>query len=210
VTSSTEPAESNRGVWRRAADLEAGVWRSLYRWIRRRPVPLPPDTDPFAYVAGVAPIMWVFIAMSAVEIPILHLLLPAGWWRIGALVLGAWGLLWMVGLLSSLHMHPHLIGPDGLRLRYATSIDVLVPWAAVESINRNTRNLPKSRSVQVDSGEHGDTCLLVVNSQTNVDIHLREPVFLPLRRCPGAVIRVRCYADDPAAFVARARDMVDR
>lgn len=209
MTGGTEPASVDRAGWRRAVDLEAGVWRSLYRWIRRRPFPLPADTAAFPYVAGVAPVMWVFIAMSAVEIPILHLLLPAGWWRVGALVLGAWGLLWMVGLLASLRMHPHLLGPDGLRLRYGTSIDFLVPWTAIESIHRGSRNLPKSRKVQVENGERGDACLLVVNSQTNVDIQLREPIVLPLRQCPDAVIRIRCYADDPAGIVARARDLVD-
>lgn len=134
--------------------------------------------------------------------------MPAGWWRVGALVLGAWGLLWMVGLLASLHQHPHLLGPTGLRLRYGGSIDVVVPWAAVESVRRRSRNLPSSRGVQVDRGERGDACLLVVNSQTNVEIRLREPVSLPLRRCPGPVVAIGCYADDPAGFVARAGELV--
>ncbi len=164
------------------------------------------DATAFPYAAGIAPVMWVFIAMSAVEIPILHLLLPAGWWRIGALILGAWGLLWMVGLLASMHVHPHLMEPDGLRLRYGTSIDVVVPWHAIESVNRHSRNLAKSRTVQVDHTGHGDACLLVVNSQTNVDIRFRGPLSLGIRRCPDPVTAIRCYADDPAVFVALAND----
>jgi hypothetical protein len=199
------PAPVERGMLRRAADLEIGVWRSLYRWVRRRPLDLPEGTTAHPYAAGVAPLMWVFIGMSAVEIPIMHLLLPAGWWRAGALILGAWGVLWMIGLLASMHVHPHLVDPDGLRLRYGSGIDVTVPWSAIDSVNRRSRNLPSSRTVQVDPGDGADACLLVVNSQTDVDIRLREPISLSLRRCPDPVLEIRCYADDPAAFVAAAR-----
>jgi hypothetical protein len=87
---------------------------------------------------------------------------------------------------------------------------VVVPWSAVESVDRRSRNLPASRTVQVETGESpdDDAFLLVVNSQTNVDIRLREPLSPGLARCPGPVGRIRCYADDPAAFVARARDLV--
>jgi hypothetical protein len=41
---------------------------------------------------AVAPVMWGFVAVSAVEIPVFHLLIPWGPVRGTSLVLGLWGL----------------------------------------------------------------------------------------------------------------------
>jgi hypothetical protein len=198
------------GGWQRAADLEAGIWRSLYRWVFRRPLRLPPGSVPFSYAAGAAPILWVFVGMSAVEIPILHLLLPAGWWRVLALVLGAWGLLWMIGLLATFKMHPHEAGDPGIRIRNGTGVDFSVPWSAVEAVSSHRKSLEKSRTVQVAETALGPVLQIVVASQTNVAIRLREPLAVPVRRSPGPVVEIRIYADDPPGFVAAAKDRLAR
>lgn len=196
---------ADRGALRRAADFEAGIWRSLVSWVLRRPLPVPPGSAAFGYAAGAAPIMWVFIAMSAVEIPILHLLLPAGWWRVVALVLGAWGVLWMIGLLATFKVHPHEIGDEGIRIRNSLGIDVLVPWSDVVAVSSHRKSLEKSRTVQVARTERGAMLQIVVASQTTVSIRLREPRVVPIRKSPDPVTEIRIYADDPPAFVAAAR-----
>ncbi len=196
---------ADRSVWRRAADMEAGIWRSLARWVFRRPLPLAPGSAAFSYAAGAAPIMWVFIAMSAVEIPILHLLLPAGWWRAGALLLGAWGVLWMIGLLATFKVHPHELGDEGVRIRNGLGIDAVVPWSAIESVSSHRKSLEKSRTVQVSDTPRGALLQIVVASQTTIAVRLHSPMVVPIRKSPDPVTEIRIYADEPAEFVAAAR-----
>lgn len=86
---------------------------------------------PFGGAAKVMPLLWMFIGLSAAEVPILHLILPWHTARVITLGLGAYGLLWMVGILASLKVHPHLVGPTGMRIRSGLSYDVTVPWNAV-------------------------------------------------------------------------------
>ncbi|GAB3337250.1 hypothetical protein RMN56_08275 [Micromonospora halotolerans] len=194
---------------RRAVAYEWGMWRSLARWVLRRPHPVAPGGETFAYVGVVQPILGVFIALSALEIPVLDLILrhTVGWptVRQAFIVLGVWGVLWMVGLLASLRIHPHVVDDTGLRIRNGISLDVLVPWAAVDRVEARYRSLPSSRGVQYDP-EDPAVLNLGVGSQTAIDVVLREPLSVRLPKGPSEPVReIRLYADDPKALVARAR-----
>jgi hypothetical protein len=112
----------------RAVRYELAMWRSLFRWILRRPAV---GGGPFGGEATVMPLLWMFIGPSAAEVPILHLILPWHTARVTSLGLCAYGLLWMVGILASLKVHPHRVGPTGMRIRSGLSYDVIVPWNAV-------------------------------------------------------------------------------
>ncbi|MEH0845393.1 hypothetical protein V6U81_23670 [Micromonospora sp. CPCC 205711] len=195
---------------RRAVAYELGMWRSLGSWLLRRPVTRPPGADVFSYSGVVTPILGVFIALSAIEIPVFDLILrhtlPWPWLRHTVLGLGIWGLLWMIGLLASLRQHPHVVGDEGLRIRSGTSVDLRVPWTAVATVSARYRSLPSSRTIQVE--HEADAAILHVGagSQTSVDVVLREPVSFPLPAGESApMTEVRFYADDPGALVARAR-----
>ena len=103
----------------RATAMEIANWRSMYRWLRRKPVATAPGDQVFSYLGVVKPIFGVFIGLSAVEVPIFDVIIrhvvpwaPARWIALG---LGVWGLLWMIGLYASLKIHPHVVGPAGLR-----------------------------------------------------------------------------------------------
>ena len=188
---------------RKAAAYEVTTWRSLYRWILRRPV-APEDEAAFSYAGVVTPLLIVFIVVSAIEIPILDLILPWKTARIIAAAVGVYGLLWMIGLLASLRVHPHVLGDAGIRIRNAASIDVTLPWDAVETVRKRYRSLESSRAVQVD--RTGATIVLNIGaaSQTSVDIVLRRPMVVPVRKgADEPVHEVRCYADDPEGFVAQ-------
>lgn len=195
---------------RRVVRYEIDMWRSLYRWLLRRPVASPPGAETFSYVGVVKPILGVFIALSAIEIPIFDLIIsrtvPWPWVRHLALALGIWGLLWMIGLFASLRVHPHVLDGDGLRIRNGTSIDVTLPWTAVAAVAPRYRSLPSSRAVQIEEGDAGPILHLSAGSQTSVDVLLREPLSLALPKGPSApVSEVRLYADEPDALVAAAR-----
>ncbi|NES14172.1 hypothetical protein G3554_17755 [Micromonospora sp. PPF5-17] len=186
------------------------MWRSLYRWLLRRPPTTEPGGEVFSYVGVVRPILIAFIVLSAVEIPIFDLILrhtlPWPSVRQVVLALGIWGLLWMIGLFASLRVHPHVAGAAGLRVRSGFNVDFLVPWAAIATAGARYRSLPSSRSVQVEHDESGAILHVGAAKQTSVDLVLREPLKVGLRQGVSEPVReIRIYADDPSALVARVR-----
>jgi hypothetical protein len=189
---------------KRAITFELGIWLSLYRWIARRPR-VRPGAHGFGYSTAVQPIIWVFIVVSAIEVVVVHSLLPWPVVRMVALIIGAWGLTWMVGLLASVKVNVHELSAAGLRVRYGSNVDVTVPWDAVASVRPHRQDLPSSRTVQLDETDGGTVLKVGVSSQTNVRVALREPVTVRLPKGEQQIVELRCYADDPSAFVSCAR-----
>ncbi|TNH26462.1 hypothetical protein FHG89_20920 [Micromonospora orduensis] len=195
---------------RQAATAEAAMWRSLYLWTRRRPLPLEPGDEPFGYLGVVKPILGIFIVLSAVEIPIFDLIVthvvpwrPARWIVLG---LGVWGLLWMVGLFASMTIHPHVVGDTGLRVRLNSGIDIWIPWTEIEALRKRYRSLPSSRSVQVEQEGDRQVLHLAVGSQTSIDVLLRQPLTFDLPKGRSAPVNeLRLYADDPDGLLRSAR-----
>jgi Bacterial PH domain len=192
----------------RAVRYELGIWRSLAVWLLRLPT-VPPGARGHRYAGAITPLMIVFIAVSAIELPILHLLLPWETVRLIGDVLSAWALLWMVGLLAALRVHPHIVSDEGIRVRYHFSVNVLVPWAAIASVRSRGRMLERSRTVQCEQSSSGLVASVAVGKQTTVDLVLREPTVLNLARAGGEpVVELRFYADDASALVADVRERV--
>jgi hypothetical protein len=188
---------------------ERDVWRSLYRWIARRP-PVS-DGEPFPYAGAMTPVLWAFIGVSAIEVPAVHLLLPWDAVRRVALVAGVYCLVWMVGMLAALRVHPHVVDRAGLRVRNGLSLDVRVPWEQIAGVRHRMRALEGMRHVQVDGDGAARALSVGVGSQTNVDVVLREPMVLPVRQAAGEpVAELRLYADDARRLVARLREGPDR
>ncbi|MFG2053784.1 hypothetical protein ACGFI9_07095 [Micromonospora sp. NPDC048930] len=191
-----------------AVAYEIGMWRSLYRWLLRRPPTTEPGAQVFSYVGVVKPILIAFIVLSAVEIPIFDVILahtlPSA--RKVVLALGVWGLLWMIGLFASLRVHPHVAEAAGLRVRNGFSVDFLVPWAAIATVSARYRSLPSSRAVQVTQDEGATILNIGAAKQTSVDLVLREPLSVRLPKGPSEPVHeIRLYADDPAALITRTR-----
>jgi hypothetical protein len=188
----------------RAARMEADGWASLARWIRRRP-----DVEPggrgFAYHGPLLPAVIVFTALSALEIVALDVIVPWSpaftWLRILVLVVGLWGLLFALGILAGITVHPHVVGPSGLRLRNGRALDVTVPWDAVDRV-RQVRRTRDGKAVQVDAG----ALHLPVGSQTTVEIVLARPVEAEVAGSGVvALTSVHLHADDAAGLVDATR-----
>jgi hypothetical protein len=191
------------GLLSKAVAFESGIWRSLWRWALRRPARLEQDATAVPYAAAAAPPIWVFIAITAIEIPILHLLLPTLTWRLGALALGAWGVLWMIGLLASMYVHPHVVDPAGVRIRSGLSVDLHIPADAIEEVRPYRKTLEKSRTMQYEVNEHDAVAYIAVSSQTNIELLLSRPIEVHIPKVGTELISsVRCFADDPAAMIA--------
>jgi hypothetical protein len=196
------------GLMQRAAAMEGAMWRSLFRWVSRRPPELGPGEVPFPYLGVVKPILGIFIGLSIVEIPILDLIIrkvvpwePARWIM---LMISIWGLLWMVGLYASLKLHPHLVGDRGIRVRMGATGEITLPWADVEAVSKRYRTMPSSKSVQIED----DALHLPAASQTSVDVRLARPMTFTLPKGETEPVReVRLYVDDPDGFVRQSRDV---
>lgn len=181
---------------------ELRLWAALYRWIFRRPVPIEPGAQRFTYHRAVNLILGAFLVVSAIEVPILHLMLPWDGVRLTALAIGVYGLIWMVGLLATMRVHQHLVGPSGLRLRNSITLDLPLRWDQIAAIDVRRRSLPPGGQTQLEDG----VLSLGMASQTSVDIRLTAPLVVPVRKTRGqAVDQIRFHADEPEALVAAAR-----
>jgi len=178
--------------------FEVGIWKSLFLWATRRTAGMRPGAEAFAYHRQIAPIIGAFIFVSAIELPVVHLLIPWDTVRLVVLFLSVWGLLWMIGLLASMKVFPHLLDADGLRVRYGAHVDVFVPWHAVATVAAKRRSVESGRSLQVEDG----VASVPVMKQTRVDVALREPV----RVGEDEVREVRLYVDSPKTFVPAVRE----
>lgn len=195
----------------RVTRYELRLWKSLLAWVARRPRfgTRHNGAQAYSYVRAAAPLIWVFIVVSAIEVVVVELLLPWETIRSIALVLGIWGVLWMVGLFASFVMHPHVVDDDGIRVRHSLSVDVTIPRDAIANIRHQLVNLPNSKTLHINT-DGGDTAVkLGVSSQTNVRVDLVEPLALPFSRGTEMVNALHFYADDSRALVAevlRRRD----
>jgi hypothetical protein len=185
-----------------ATEMEAGVWKSIHAWVTRKPR-VPEGATAFPYVSAVSTVLWVFIILSAVEIPIFDLIFhPWPWLRFPILALGIWGLTFMIGFGLSMVVNPHAVGPDGIRIRNGASLDILVPWSAVRGVTMQQRGLEKSKTVQVHEG----VVSIAVVSETNVDVEFEHPLTVALPSGDVEATAIRFRADDAAALVRAARE----
>nr|WP_274636593.1 hypothetical protein [Microbacterium bovistercoris] len=193
----------------RAIRVELRIYDSLWRAALRRPK-LVPGAVGFGYHRPVLTILLIFIGLSALEIPIIDLIvhrwLPV---RIGFLALGIWGLTWMIGLLCAYFTRPHSVGPDGLRVREGLELDLLVPWEDFVSLEV-VRKTVEGKPGRVFEDDGGRVCAVRVGSETNLEVRFEHPITV---RLPGVAPKggehtidvLRFWADDPRAVVGAVR-----
>lgn len=185
----------------RALRMEAGGWRSLYRWIAKKPRTSPGATA-FAYTMPVVALFWTFIGVSVVEVVAVDFLLHR--WpiaRIALLLLGLWGVVFMAGMLAALKVNPHEVGPEGLVVRNGIFFDERLPWSNIASIGQRLDNLDSSKSFQMD----GTALHVVIGSSTNLVVTLHEPIVVRLPDRDQEITELRFWADEPAQLQKRAK-----
>ena len=196
----------------RALKVEVRIYASIARLITRRPA-VARDELGFGYHKPVFTILMVFIVLSAVEIPIIDLIVhrwPAV--RITFLIIGIWGLTWMIGLLAAYLMRPHAVGPAGIRVREGLEIDILLTWDDIASVARE-RRLDEPKTPRVTESDGTRTLSLRMQDETVILIELERPTELRLPGSPPKggrqrVDAVRIWADDPAGFMDAVRQHI--
>ncbi|QSR33347.1 hypothetical protein CFI00_23110 [Nocardioides sp. S5] len=195
-------------AWK-ALRLEITLYRALGRWLVRRP-DVPAGATPIGYSRLVAPMLWLWIFGSAVEVVVLDVVLSR-WWtplRIPLLVLGVWGLVWMLGMLAAYRVRPHLLGEAMLQVRDGIHARVDVPLERIAGVRTVDHELPGLlRSVHVQGEGEGAMLLIGVGSRTNLELVLTGPTTLRTPHGSSTVTRVGLWVDEPreVAEVLRRR-----
>jgi len=183
--------------------MELGVYQSIYRFVFRRPR-VPAGAGAFGYHSPVLTLLVIFIVLSVIEIPIVDLIVHRWIWvRIPLLVLGIWGVTWMLGLLFGYLTRPHAVGPAGIRVRQGAELDLDLPWDLVESVERSAQRVEKASPV-VDEPE-GRTFAARIAGETNVLIRLEHPLDVRLPHGRDRIEAVRLWTDDLAGFLSAVR-----
>ena len=199
-----------RGHLKGALLLEVAIYACLLRWVLRRPA-VRHGEEPVGYAKDVTPVLCLWIFASAAEIPLLHVLLPWHAARVVSVVLGAWGLVWMLGLLASYRVRPHVLDADGLRVRNGPRLDVRLEWGDIADVRVDRRDVPTSiRSVQPRETDTGTDLQIGVSGQVNVSVSTRTPVTVRTPAAPVTVSAVSLFVDDPREAVARMREHLER
>lgn len=189
----------------RAWGAELRVYSSIARAVTRRPA-IPKGATGIGYHRPVLTILFIFIGLSVVEIPIIDLIVhrwPAV--RIALLIIGIWGVTWMLGLLCAMIVRPHTVGPEGVRVRGGLELDVPISWTDIASV-AISRRVNEPKQPRVSGAEYAER----MQDETNIEIELERLVAI---RLPGLapkggthhVDRIRLWADEPREFLDAAR-----
>jgi len=170
--------------------------RSLWLAVRRRDDGVAPGDRAFGYADGVGLTMGALTAVSAVELFVVHLVVPWPQVRTALLVVGLWTVVAVLGSWAGLRRHPHVVSDRGLLLRAGPAVVAELGWAQLDGVRRRALHDPPSVGV-VERRLH-----LPVHGSTTLLAELREPVLVRLRGRTAEVDSIAFTADDPGALLA--------
>lgn len=193
-------------LWRFIAS-EFGLISSLVRLIARRPK-VPAGSTVFTYHRQSSPVVWTMVAFLVIELVVLHLVIPWDAVRLVALILGLYGLLWVVGYVAGFVMHPHLLTEQDLIIRRGSTLAIVLPLDTIERLDAKDRDLPGWRSIRyrASSRPGGEPSLHIAQSgRTNLDLELSEAIDRHLIDGGEAIRRISIWADDAEGLLRRLR-----
>ncbi|MFP1626492.1 hypothetical protein ACLB9X_15260 [Streptomyces sp. 5K101] len=177
----------------KAMGMEFGLFRALWRWIRRKP-DAPEGHEILTYGSEIKPIMWAMVFLVPLEILAVEFLVPWTVVRIVLLVLSVYGTVWVLGFIAALSIRPHIVGDGKVVLRFAHFTQITIPLELVESV-RPARHSGYRRAVQIDDA---GVLAMPIGDSTTLSVKLREPY--PVAPKPGKptqeVSEVRFAADN--------------
>ena len=145
----------------------------------------------FTYHKAIAPMIWVLIGLSTVELVVVHLLL-AHWWPRIAVVVGLLtiaGIAWLIRFVLSFRNLPVLLDDDCLLLRVGRLRSVSVPVDRIAGLRQ---------SCDAATLKQSDVLNLALIAFPNVIVDLISPVLVERRHVRSIAHRL----DDPAGFAA--------
>lgn len=144
----------------------------------------------FAYHRGIAPMIWVLIGLSAIELAVVHALLAFwnGWVALVVSVMTASAMVWLIALVRSMRRLPVLLDEERLVLRvgFLRRFDILLDDIA------DVRTSWESRAEKAKTVSN-----LALIAYPNVMIDLAQPVASGRR----AIATVAHRMDDLTGFL---------
>lgn len=216
MSTPTRPAQAGpsraRSLAVRALGIEKVMYASIGRAITRRPMTAS-GAKGFAYHSqSVVPIV-AFIVVSAVEVVAIDVIVHRWLWlRVPLLIIGIWGLVWMIGLLCAHLMRPHTVGADGVRVRNGLDLDAHVTWEDVYSVGLTKRIFDAKATSVIDDGD-GRSLVMSVSGQTNIEVVLERPTPVALPGLPPkggeqVIDRLHLWTDEPKEFLDAVREHI--
>jgi hypothetical protein len=206
--STTTVSRPRRAWWqfagylaRRAMVMELRGYQSIYRFLFRRPR-VPAGAAGFSYHQPIISILIVILVVSVIEMVVVDVIVSRWTYvRVTLLALSIWGLVYMLGLLFGMLVRPHAVGPDGIRVRYGSEVDIPLGWDDIRSVTRR-KNIIQERQPKVTVNANGQATLhMRIQNETNIEVELKQAMPLRLPHGTETVSRVHLYADDSAAFL---------
>lgn len=188
----------------RPAVAELRMMSDLGRAILGRPH-VPAGARAFGYARGSWGFPAVMLVLSAVELAVVHVIVPWPWLRWTLLALTVYGMLAIVAMTASRRARPHLLGDGTLRLRWGAATVLEVPLARLERVEHRVDHA--SAALRSEDG----LVVLAQQRPANVRLLLSEPVpsltlgAIGWRPTHMPTREVRLAVDDPEAFVAELR-----
>jgi hypothetical protein len=146
----------------------------------------------FTYHRALAPLLWVFAGIMAVELLVTHLIVMAVWSDAVALILSAIGLgalIWTISFTVSLKRLPVLVAADGVTMRIGSLKSVQIPADHIAELRAAwARDELKRRGVLNFGGINYPNVMLDLDP--------------PLPNGKRSLIAVAHRLDDPAGFAA--------
>lgn len=131
---------------------------------------IPPGAQSFGYTSGSLSIPAALVAVSLVEIAVVHVLVPIPWLKIVLLVFSIWGVLVLVGFFAVRVTHPHYILDSTLYLRWNHSTVLCTPLRNILYAGAHSEHAYTYPQIL-------DSTLILTNFQsTNVRLRFHEPV----------------------------------
>lgn len=160
------------------------------------------------YGSNLRTLLKALIVVSILEIVVVgivvELFVSSAVIRWGLLIVSVYMFLWACAFTSSMRRRPHVVGPEQLRLRFGTLIDIPIPTRLIGSVRADRKGSHK-RVVNVDD----DTLSLAIMGTTNMVVDLDEPYDVDLgHKGVHTVRRLRFHADRPDAATKAIREAV--
>lgn len=185
----------------RALLIEARLWVCLFRWIGGRHDGKRPDT--YSYRGGFHTLVVAVLAFTVVEGATVESVLAVAWphspWPWVMLALHVYGVIWIAGLLASLHTEPHRLDRHVLRLRDSLFTEVTIPYAAIVDVRRIAEPGITRSGLKIDKGA-GTARLTYGGATIGLTLDPAESIEVNGRPLTEHVNSLSITADDPAAF----------
>jgi len=181
--------------------METRLLSGLISLVRGKKYGVDSATKGFDYAKGTLAVPVAMGIVTIIEAGILHVLISSFWLRVLLLFLSFYGLLLFTGVMAARIINPHLLSPEGLRLKWGRKTVLETPLRNIASIDRISNHQFTQPAIE------GSLLVLTSLTSTNVRLLLHEAVSatppLSRRHIPEnfAASEIALYVADPDEFV---------